>query len=94
MAVGSFRHKGLSRFYETGTTRGIGAENADKLQDMLAALDDANTVDDVEKVPGWRLHALTGDLAGYWAMAVTGNRRLIFTFEDGEAHDIDLVDYH
>jgi toxin HigB-1 len=44
--------------------------------------------------PGWRLHPLTGELRGFWSLTVTGNWRLIFRFEDGEARDVDLVDYH
>ena len=94
MAIGSLKHKGLARLFETGTTRGIGAENADKINDMLTALDDAQTIDEVELFPGWKLHQLKGDLAGLWSMSVTANRRLVFAFEDGVADDIDLVDYH
>ena len=94
MAIGCFRHKGLARLYEDGSTRGVGADIANKLTDMLAALDEAQSIDDVEQVPGWRLHPLTGDLAGQWSMTVTANRRLTFTFEDGIANDIDLIDYH
>ena len=44
--------------------------------------------------PGWRLHPLAGDLKGYWSVSITGNWRLIFRFKDGDAHDLDLVDYH
>ena len=39
-------------------------------------------------------HPLTGELRGFWSLTVTGNWRLIFRFEDGEARDVDLVDYH
>ena len=44
--------------------------------------------------PGWRLHPLKGDLKGFWSVTITGNWRLIFRFEDGDAFDLDLVDYH
>ena len=45
-------------------------------------------------MPGWRLHPLKGKLAGYWSLTVTGNWRLTFKFEDGDAYDLDLLDYH
>ena len=44
--------------------------------------------------PGFRLHPLKGDRAGQWSVRVTGNRRVVFRFEDGEAVDVDLIDYH
>jgi proteic killer suppression protein len=61
---------------------------------MLFALDSAATIADIGAMPGWRLHALKGDLAGQWSLTVTRNWRLVFKFEDGHALDLDLVDYH
>jgi proteic killer suppression protein len=49
---------------------------------------------DMALYPGWRLHPLTGDLAGFWSVTVTANRRIIFRFEQGRAFDVDLIDYH
>ena len=94
MAIRSIKHKGLRRLYETGDPRGVRAAFVDKIRDMLFALDTAEAVDEIEKVPGWRLHPLRGDLRGLWSLSVSGNRRLIFRFEAGDAHDLDLVDYH
>jgi len=74
--------------------RGIDSRSADKLRKMLFAIHDAECVSQTENFPGWRLHALTGDLAGFWSLRVTGNQRLIFRFEDGDAHDLNLLDYH
>lgn len=45
-------------------------------------------------LPGWRLHMLKGTLEGFWSVTVTGNWRIIFRLERGDAHDVDLVDYH
>lgn len=67
---------------------------ADKLERMLTAIHAANTIDDVDAVPGWKLHPLKGDLKGYWSLTVTPNQRLIFRFMDGDAYDLDLTDYH
>ena len=45
-------------------------------------------------LPGWRVHALKGDLAGFWSLTVTGNWRLIARFQGGDAYDLDLLDHH
>jgi toxin HigB-1 len=49
---------------------------------------------DVALFPGWRFHPLKGELKGLWSVTITGNWRLVFRFEDGDALDVDLVDYH
>ena len=65
-----------------------------RLRDLLAAIDEARTPQEIGLFPGWRLHALKGDLKGFWSVSVSGNWRLIFRFEKGHAFDLDLVDYH
>ena len=94
MAIKSITHRGLKRLFETDDTRGIDSRSADKLRKMLFAIHEAECVSQTENFPGWRLHALTGDLAGFWSLRVTGNQRLIFRFEDGDAYDLNLLDYH
>jgi proteic killer suppression protein len=94
MAIRSFRHKGLQGLYEAGRTRGIRADQAKRLRRVLTVLDSAATLDEMRARPGWRLHLLTGDLKGFWSISIPGNWRLIFRFEAGDAHDLDLVDYH
>lgn len=54
----------------------------------------AEAIEEMEVMPGWRLHALRGNLEGFWSVTITGNWRLIFRFEDGDAFDLDLIDYH
>jgi len=94
MAIGTIKHKGLRRLYQDDDSRGVSAAHADKLRDMLHALDAASTVDEIETVPGWRLHPLKGDLKGLWSMTISGNWRLVFRFEGGDAFELDLTDYH
>ena len=94
MPIRSIRHKGLRRLFEKGDGRGLPAASIDKLRDMLLAVQGAREIDDLSVMPGWRLHPLKGKLAGYWSLSVTGNWRLTFTFEDGDAYDLDLLDYH
>jgi toxin HigB-1 len=94
MAIRTFRHKGLKRLFEENSERGLPAQFSDRLRDMLAAIDAAEKVDDIGLFPGWRLHALKGELAGYSSLTVSGNWRLTFRFLDGDAFDLDLADYH
>ena len=65
----------------------------DRLRDILPTLNDASTIDEM-KLPSYRLHQLKGDLKGHFAVTVRANWRLIFRFEDGEAFDLDFIDYH
>ena len=92
--IKSFRHKGLRRLYEEAQSSGINADQAEKLTDILAALDAADEPSDVGLFPGWRLHALKGDMKGFWSVTVSGNWRLIFRIENGDAFDVNLIDYH
>jgi proteic killer suppression protein len=94
MAIVSIRHKGLKQLFQDGNRKGVPAEFAGKLERMLTAIHAARMIDDIDAVPGWKLHPLKGDLKGYWSLTVTRNQRLIFRFTDGDAHDLDLVDYH
>lgn len=91
--IKSFRHKGLRRFFETGSAAGIQAAHAKRLRLQLAALDSAQRIEDMD-VPGYALHPLKGELRGRWAVCVSGNWRLTFEFHDGNAYVLDYEDYH
>jgi proteic killer suppression protein len=73
--------------------RRLFAEHVVKLGDILAKLDAALAVADMD-LPGFRLHPLKGEFKGYWAVTVRANWRVIFCFEHGHAYDVDYVDYH
>ena len=88
--IRSIRHRGLRRLYENNDPRGVMAEHAEKLRDILARLDAARVVTDMD-LPGFRLHPLRGNLRGYWAVTVRANWRVIFRFADGEASEVDYV---
>ena len=64
-----------------------------KIERILARLDEAAIPPDME-LPGFRLHPLKGDRAGYWAVNVSGNWRVVFRFEGVHISDVDLIDYH
>jgi proteic killer suppression protein len=91
--IQTFRHKGLRRFYETGSLGGIQPKHAKRLRMLLAALDTAQSLRDMD-VPGFRLHSLKGEARGRWSIWVNGNWRLTFEFGDGQAFVLDYEDYH
>jgi proteic killer suppression protein len=94
MGIRSIRHKGLKGLYKTGEARGLPAAMVPKISDILLAIDEAAEPQEVGLFPGWKLHPLKGGLKGFWSVTVTGNWRVIFRFEEGDALDLDLVDYH
>jgi proteic killer suppression protein len=89
----SFKHRGLKRLYERGDRSQIGAGLINKVENILATLDAADTPQALD-LPGYRLHQLKGDRRGFWAVTVRANWRIIFRFENGDALDVELVDYH
>lgn len=91
--IKSFRHKGLRRFFETGSTSGVQAAHAKRLRMQLAALETAHSIEDMD-IPGFRLHPLKGELRGRWSISVNGNWRITFEFRDANAYVLDYEDYH
>lgn len=91
--IRSFRHRGLEKFFRTGSKAGIQAKHARKLRLQLFALDNAKSPGDMN-APGWQLHPLSGELKGQWAIGVSGNWRLTFRFEGEDAVLLDYQDYH
>ena len=91
--IGSKTHKGLAALYYHDRTKGVQQSLVKRLRQILALLATAVTVEDMN-LPGLRLHQLKGDLARFYAVSVSGNWRVIFRFEDGQATDVDLIDYH
>lgn len=91
--IQSFRHKGLKRFYESGSASGVQPHHAKRLRMLLAALDTAQSVEDMD-IPGFRLHPLKGERRGRWSVWVNGNWRVTFEFKDGHAYVLDYEDYH
>lgn len=92
--IKSFRHKGLQRFFETGSAAGIQAAHAARLRLQLAALHAARGPDDLRAPAGWRLHPLKGGLKGHHALMVSGNWRLTFSFAGEDVELLDYIDYH
>ena len=89
----SFKHKGLKKFYETGSKRGIIANHELKLRMILVALEIAETSEELD-LPAFSLHSLKGDLSGFWSIKVNGNWRVIFKFKGKDVELLDYLDYH
>lgn len=91
--IKSFRHKGLKKFFESGSVAGIQPQHAKRLRMQLAAIDTATNIDDMN-VPGFKLHNLTGSDKERWSIWVNGNWRITFEFYDGHVFVTDYEDYH
>jgi proteic killer suppression protein len=91
--IQSFRHKGLKRLYEDDDPRGVMVEHLVKLHNILARLDAAGSVEDMN-LPGFNLHAMKRSLRGFMAVTVRANWRVIFRFVEGHAFEVDYLDYH
>lgn len=91
--IQSFGHKGLKQFFLSGNLAGIQPRHANRLRMLLAALDTAQSVEDMN-VPGFRLHPLKGKQRGRWSVWVNGNWRVTFEFRDGNAYAVNCEDYH
>jgi len=91
--IKSFKHKGLKRYFQTGSVSGIQAQHQRKLRMQLAAIDTAKEIDDIN-LPGFKLHPLKGDRDGIWSITVNGNWRITFEFIDGNAYILNYEDYH
>ena len=91
--IRSFKHRGLRRFFETGSVSGIQASHAKRLRLILGRLHAAGKAQDM-RLPGLRLHELKGNRTATWAVDVSGNWRVTFRFDDQDAEEVNYEDYH
>lgn len=91
--IRSFKHKGLARFFETGSKAGIQSAHAERLRLVLGLLNAAARAEDLA-LPGLRLHPLKGARKGTWAVWISGNWRITFRFDGADADVVDYEDYH
>jgi len=88
-----FVHRGLRRFHERGDAGALAPGHVRRIAFILVTLRNSESPRDVQ-ISGWRIHPLRGNRRGQWSGRVSGNWRIVFRFENGEAVDIDLIDYH
>ena len=91
--IKSFIHKGLEKFYKTGSKSGIQPSHSKRIKLILSNLDQAESPDDMD-LPGLRLHELTGKRKGIWSVFVNGNWRITFRFVSKEPEVVNYEDYH
>lgn len=91
--IRSFKHKGLASFFKSGSTAGIQAAHAKRLRLILGRLNAATGAKDMD-LPGLRLHELSGSRSGIWSVTVSGNWRVTFRFENGDAEIVNYEDYY
>jgi proteic killer suppression protein len=91
--IKSFHHRGLKRLFERGDRSGIRPDMLDAVEDILGRLNVAATPQAMN-LPGYRLHALKGDLTGFWSVSVRANWRIMFRFDGTDVYDVELIDYH
>ncbi|HEV2124388.1 MAG TPA: type II toxin-antitoxin system RelE/ParE family toxin [Chloroflexota bacterium] len=94
MNIEKFRHKGLKRLYEDDDPSGLPANAVRKIRAILAALEFASELSQVDAMPGWGLHPLKGDRQGEYTITVTGNWRITFRLEGSTITALNLEDYH
>jgi proteic killer suppression protein len=93
VAIKAFRHKGLERFFTTGSKAGIQAKHAERLRLILGRLNACTSVRDMN-LPGLDLHELHGLRKGTWAVKVSGNWRVTFACAGKDVDGVDYEDYH
>ncbi len=91
--IKSFKHKGLKKFFESGSTKGIQVKHKKKLALILDLLDAIDNIDDAN-MPGSNLHILEPKQDSIWSLKVSGNWRITFKFESGNVYIVDYLDYH
>jgi len=91
--IRSFKHKGLARFFATGSQSGIQSRHTERLRLILGRLNAAAASEDMG-LPGLKLHPLKGSRKGTWAVWVSGNWRITFKFVGTNVDVVDYEDYH
>ena len=91
--IRSFRHRGLAKFFTSGSKAGVQPQHADRLRLILGRLSAAASPQDMG-LPGLKLHPLGGERKGTWAVSVSGNWRVTFKFGGKDAEAVDYEDYH
>ena len=91
--IKTFKSKTLRKLFETGDKSGIPADQISRVENRLLTLNSSRVAEDMN-IAGYGFHKLVGDLKGFYTVKVTGNWRIIFRFEDGDAFDVDHLDYH
>ncbi|MFO7885906.1 MAG: type II toxin-antitoxin system RelE/ParE family toxin [Desulfobacteraceae bacterium] len=91
--IQKFKHKGLKQLFESGTSSGVNPKHVIRIKKILALLETAESLEDMD-LPGLELHQLRGNRKGVWAVKISGNWRITFKIQNGDAFDVNYEDYH
>jgi toxin HigB-1 len=91
--IQKFKHRGLKRLFESGITSGVDPQQVARIRKILALLETAEALEDMD-LPGLGLHPLKGNGKGAWAVKVSGNWRITFKIQSGDAFDVNYEDCH
>ncbi len=91
--IRTFKHRGLKAFHERSDSKLLNQQLVKRIKRILDLLDVAESVEAID-FPGYDLHELKGSRKGTWSVKVSGNWRITFGFESGDAYDVNLEDYH
>lgn len=91
--IRNFKHKGLKRLFESGISSGVDPQHAGRIRKILALIETSENIEDMD-LPGLDLHQLKGKRKGTCAVKISGNRRITFKIQSGDAFDVNYEDYH
>ncbi|MFZ5762507.1 MAG: type II toxin-antitoxin system RelE/ParE family toxin [Thermodesulfobacteriota bacterium] len=92
--IRSFASAETEQFFSTGKSRRLPPEILKRAAMRLMQLDAATRIEDLRLPPSNRLEALANDREGQWSIRINDQWRVCFRFENGDAHDVAIVDYH
>lgn len=92
--IKTFRDRRTKELYATGKAKRFPADVAKRAARRLEYVDLATGLDDLKVPPSNRLHALEGDRKGQYSISINDQWRICFRFEDGDAYDVEVCDYH
>ena len=92
--IRNFATAETEHFYSTGKSRRIPPDIHKRAAMRLTQLDAATQIDDLRMPPSNRLEALARDRAGQWSIRINDQWRICFRFENSDAFDVEIVDYH
>ena len=93
IVIVSFADRATERFAVEGKSK-FGGMDVAKAMARLKLLRAARSLDDIPPLRSVGLHALSGSRQGLWAMTINGPLQLVFRFRDGNAEDVEIIDYH
>jgi len=92
--IKSFADGKSLRFFKSDKRSKFGGLDTESAEELLAVLDAATSLKDISPLKSIGLHKLTGNRKGQWAITINGPWRICFRFEDGNAYDVQIIDYH